>query len=466
VTGYPSITADNWSGGVQYDGDITGHRAYVPFDAPALAEDDNAQEAYARVLAEAGATRPGRDAVDLRIMGMVAAGTVTYDNGIITDVSQVGGWPTYAPGTPPADSDLDGMPDAWEIAHGLDPNTASNNGDYDNDGFTNLEEYLADMAAWPAPKPIVWTGGTAGRYELITNWDIPWQPTLYDQAEINSGKATVGYMYQEAGTLIVGNAAAGSGELAVTTGGQLSIYDRLILGNASGAKGTANLTGGTLVANKAIVLASAASSTGVLKVSKDAFVQVSGLTINTGGGRSSTVGVEIASDSHTLIHTTAASSLGGIMDVQVLGGWRPKEGDTFVVISSTDPNAVYYTGNFSSFTSNITTGLPGSSAFGGGGGGGANYELVFLGYTSGDANGDHGVDGGDLALIGGSWGQSGQSWASADFTGEGTVDGGDLALMGGNWNWSLPGGAPEVPIPEPATLVLLVAGAMLLRRQR
>ena len=40
------------------------------------------------------------------------------------------------------DRDNDGMPDAWEIAHGfnpLDPTDA--NGDADNDGFTNLEEY-------------------------------------------------------------------------------------------------------------------------------------------------------------------------------------------------------------------------------------------------------------------------------------------------------------------------------------
>jgi hypothetical protein len=208
----------------------------------------------------------------------------------------------------------------------------------------------------------------------------------------------------------------------------------------------------------------------VLKVSKDAFVQVGGLTLNTGSGRSSKVSVEVASDARTLIHTTAASSLGGIMDVQVLDGWRPKEGDTFAVISSTDPNGVHYTGNFSTFISNITTGLPGSSAFGGGGGGagGAYYELVFVGYTYGDANGDHIVDGGDLALIGGSWTQSGKVWGNGEFTGEGTVDGGDLALLGGNWSWTLPGGAPVVPIPEPASLVLLAAAsaAVLVRRNR
>src|SRR5207247_9525184 len=45
------------------------------------------------------------------------------------------------------DSDGDGLPDSWEIANGLNPNDPTGvngaNGDPDNDGFTNLQEYLA-----------------------------------------------------------------------------------------------------------------------------------------------------------------------------------------------------------------------------------------------------------------------------------------------------------------------------------
>ena len=42
--------------------------------------------------------------------------------------------------SPPAgfDTDRDGMPDAWEAAHGLNPAVADNNGDFDGDGYTNL----------------------------------------------------------------------------------------------------------------------------------------------------------------------------------------------------------------------------------------------------------------------------------------------------------------------------------------
>jgi hypothetical protein len=40
------------------------------------------------------------------------------------------------------------MPDAWEKARGLDPSQeADRNADDDADGYTNLEEYLAELAA-------------------------------------------------------------------------------------------------------------------------------------------------------------------------------------------------------------------------------------------------------------------------------------------------------------------------------
>ncbi|MBL9156049.1 MAG: hypothetical protein JNJ70_01160 [Verrucomicrobiales bacterium] len=48
----------------------------------------------------------------------------------------------------PADSDLDGMPDAWETARGLDPRTPDHAGrDLSTSGYDNLEVYLHERSA-------------------------------------------------------------------------------------------------------------------------------------------------------------------------------------------------------------------------------------------------------------------------------------------------------------------------------
>jgi pectate lyase len=147
VEGNEKVTADNWAGGVQFPvpmdaNEMKQFRADAPFpDAPVTVE--QAQAAYKRVLAASGATLPVRDAVDKRIVTEVAMGTVTYEQGIITDPAQVGGWPKYEMGPVQKDSDHDGMPDAWEKANGLDPKDASDGAkDKDGDGYTNLEEFL------------------------------------------------------------------------------------------------------------------------------------------------------------------------------------------------------------------------------------------------------------------------------------------------------------------------------------
>ena len=41
------------------------------------------------------------------------------------------------------DTDRDGIPDQWELAHGLDRNINDGALDPDGDGMTNLEEYIA-----------------------------------------------------------------------------------------------------------------------------------------------------------------------------------------------------------------------------------------------------------------------------------------------------------------------------------
>jgi hypothetical protein len=104
-----------------------------------------AQANVANVLNNVGATRPARDAVDARLVAEYHAGT-----------GNVGGnnaWPALAAGTPPADTDHDGMPDQWETSKGLNPNNAADRNGVAASGYTNLEVYLAGAGATTTPPP-------------------------------------------------------------------------------------------------------------------------------------------------------------------------------------------------------------------------------------------------------------------------------------------------------------------------
>ncbi|MCJ7545045.1 MAG: dockerin type I domain-containing protein, partial [Phycisphaerae bacterium] len=159
------------------------------------------------------------------------------------------------------------------------------------------------------------------------------------------------------------------------------------------------------------------------------------------------------------------------LDLQT-GYWRPREGRTFYVLKHFGS----ITGSFDDITTNITGGqqvdpntlLP-IPFFAAGVVTDPNapaklaMQVTFQGLTAGDANGDHAVDGGDLALMGGAWMKESQTWASCDFNGDGQVDACDLALFGGNWGWSLaPAPPPGAPLPEPASAGLLLAGGLAL----
>ena len=149
VVGAPDVTADNWLGvHPAKDLPLERLRADGPFEI-APVRTDSAALAYRRVLDHVGAILPHRDAHDARIIKEVASGTATYGgtygegSGIIDSQKTVGGWPHLAPGQPPADTDRDGMPDAWESQHALNPaDPADGPTDRDNDGYTNLEEFL------------------------------------------------------------------------------------------------------------------------------------------------------------------------------------------------------------------------------------------------------------------------------------------------------------------------------------
>ncbi len=135
------VPADPWSLVTFTIPEPAGYRLAAPLDVGAVTPEP-ADKAYARVLADAGAS-VWRDPVDKRILD----GVKTRTGKVINTQDDVGGWPALPSGEPAKDSDGDGMPNAWEKAHGLDPRKADGaSAAKDGLGWTNLELYLADAA--------------------------------------------------------------------------------------------------------------------------------------------------------------------------------------------------------------------------------------------------------------------------------------------------------------------------------
>ena len=140
----PEMTADNAKmfDRTEKDGRKLAEVVKTPFETPAV-KTTSAQAAFEAVLAEVGACRPVRDPIDSRIVSEARNRT----GSVIDSQWEVGGWPAYRSARPPTDSDRDGMPDAWEKAHALNPHDASDAAkDRDGDGYTNIEEYVNELA--------------------------------------------------------------------------------------------------------------------------------------------------------------------------------------------------------------------------------------------------------------------------------------------------------------------------------
>jgi hypothetical protein len=179
VEGNKKVSEDNWDGGVQFDvggskedptiatnGVVQKLVAKVRSDKPfpmASLKIQSARAAYESVLQNAGATLPHRDSVDKRVIEEVRTGKVwsqgkeftptpmkglaknnwgVAGNGIITDDSQVGGYPNYQ-GEPIQDLGADGIPLAWKEKYHLDTNDVSlAQKDLQGDGYTVMDKYL------------------------------------------------------------------------------------------------------------------------------------------------------------------------------------------------------------------------------------------------------------------------------------------------------------------------------------
>lgn len=174
IEGYPDVTCDNWTKGIyeqisnaSCDDTFTEQvKTEMRLSAPletGIITTHSAEEAYRLVLADAGCSKQ-RDIIDERIIAETRTGTATYTGSITknaknlpglidlpADVMPEGGvspWPELSDGGISAedlkDTDADGMPDAWETAHGLNPQNTRDSTEISlsKEGYTNLEVYL------------------------------------------------------------------------------------------------------------------------------------------------------------------------------------------------------------------------------------------------------------------------------------------------------------------------------------
>ena len=151
VDGYPAVTSRNWLGVIPFGGtraDTAQMKMTTPFNLLAVPT-QTAPDAYTAVLAQAGCVLPARDVLDQRIINDVrnrTGGLIDVQGGFpahVTpySVSQVA-WPVLTCGAAPADTDHDGMTDAYELANGLNPNNATDRQNVAANGYTNLGNYL------------------------------------------------------------------------------------------------------------------------------------------------------------------------------------------------------------------------------------------------------------------------------------------------------------------------------------
>jgi hypothetical protein len=185
VDGYPDRTRDNWLAiHAQFPGD---YRSNAAFPTPPVTT-NSAGTAYEVVLAEAGATLPARDAVDLRIVNDVRNRTgaiINYE----TDIPEPGRWQTYHSLPKPVDSDNDGIPDYWAKQFNLAANSALQ--DADGDGYLNIEEYFNNTDPAGGKLPLVYVSASPGEILLHRTGDTAAPLVVRYLADSKPGSATI-----------------------------------------------------------------------------------------------------------------------------------------------------------------------------------------------------------------------------------------------------------------------------------
>ncbi len=497
--GVPDGTDYGWD---RFDGDET--QRSIPYTVP-HGVTQTATETLATVQGYVGANWWDRDFLDVRVMNQLATfglGTTSETGSVLrtidsADVDAVVNAPLQ---TRPAgwDTDNDGMPDDWETDHGLNPYSTEAdpdwNSDFDGDGYINVEEYINEIAEWPAPYDIQWSAGDS-RYEEINNWSIThsspgeapttthWQPSKFDVAVIESGTVTVDSVGQHAGTLVLGAGAGDNATLNITAGwlkvehaGVAAGTGTVIIGADPAATAQLNLSGGEL---SATMLAKSAGGSfnftgGALHADEVDFDLVNnGGTLAPGEGTGgtmifgnydqlagSTLEIEIAAVADfDVVAVTGTADLAGVVNVILDSSFTLSPTDEFVILVAdtlVDSGITLALGGDNSlFTLDVDTAT------------GVLTLLAGAPGINGDYNDDGVVDAADYTVWRDTLGSTTDLRANGDDTGAsaGVIDAADYAAWRANFGATAAAGSTQslsAAVPEPASLATLLVGGLVL----
>ncbi|MCC6680297.1 MAG: aspartyl protease family protein [Phycisphaeraceae bacterium] len=333
--------------------------------------------------------------------------------------------------------------------------------------YLGLSDPVLPLHTWNAP-------GLNGDWATTTNWSSSGTPDLTWIAEVvnpagAARNANVNADGQANYLHVKGNGAAM--DLRINNGSTLTVFNAAIIedngyvtlnNNSTLDALTLELRGGTLRGSGTVVgevlsqgTISPGASAGLISI-EGSFDQLTQGTLNID------IGGNDAGSEYDLLAVTGLVAIAGTLDVDLFNGYTPYLHQLFTIMTATDIDGDFDTVNseFAVQVINNGTSLVLRSLAG-----------VLLG---GDANYDGKVNLSDLQILGDNWQGTVTAYEDGDFTGDGLVNLADLQVLGDNWGT---GTSPDLAfdqalaasglnIPEPASMMLLLAtGPLLLRRR-
>ena len=291
-----------------------------------------------------------------------------------------------------------------------------------NDGVVNLTNGTVEVPDFSQDAQLNVSAGGPSRLES-PGIDFKWASTSTVEDDLEVVGDT---------DIFAGAVLTGSGRLVVPAGSLLTLLD--------------GATVGIEIENNGQM--SVGSSPGFATI--DAFTQT------VGGQWEVDLGGTLAGTEHDQLNVTNDATLAGTLDVSLIGGFSPAEGDLFDVISASLITGVFDTLNLPDLSPSLVWDLADLYT--------AGELLVSLSPLASDFDEDGDVDGNDFlrwqrnfSILDGT-----ASLSNGDANGDGDVDGDDFLL----WQRNYPYPTVLSSVPEPNSLVLLALSGLLMLRRR